>query len=154
MSVVKQAISALTGPVFDVIDEAVTDKDEANRLKQEIQAKVIDSKDSMAQYQMKIILAEATGESWTQRNWRPLLMLTIVAIIANNYLVGPLLSGLFGLEYPLLELPDPMWTLMTIGVGGYIGARSVEKVKGASPTQSKTSGPGLYQRVKGAIKNK
>lgn len=153
MSIVQQAISALTGPVFDVIDEAVTDKDEANRLKQEIQAKVIDSKDSMAQYQMKVILAEATGESWIQRNWRPLLMMTIVAIVANNYLVGPLLSGLFGLDYPVLELPEPMWTLMTIGVGGYIGARSVEKVKGTSANASKPSGPGLYQRIKGAIKN-
>ena len=30
----------------------------------------------------------------------------------------------------LLELPDALWTLLTIGVGGYTVGRSAEKVAG------------------------
>ena len=59
-------------------------------------------------------------------NWRPLLMLTCIAIIANNYLLNPYLK-LFFAAAPLLELPDALWELLKIGVGGYVVGRSVEK---------------------------
>lgn len=126
MNLVSKALSTIVGPLFGVIDKAVTDKDEANRLKQQIQSQLIDSKDSVVKAQMEIILAEAQGESWLQRNWRPLLMVTIVAIIANNYLLAPYLGAMFGVGLQL-ELPERMWDLMTIGVGGYVTGRSVEK---------------------------
>tara|TARA_B100000700_G_scaffold189815_1_gene209189 strand:- start:52442 stop:52879 length:438 start_codon:yes stop_codon:yes gene_type:complete len=124
---IEKAVGALTGPLFDVIDQAVTDKDEANRLKQQIQSRLIDSRDSAIKARMQIILAEATGESWIQRSWRPLLMLVIVAIIANNYLLAPYLGAMFGAGLQL-ELPERMWDLMTLGVGGYIAGRSGEKI--------------------------
>jgi len=126
MNLVSKALSAITGPLFGVIDKAVTDKDEANRLKQEIQAQLIDSKNSVVKAQMQIILAEAGGESWLQRNWRPLLMLVIIAIVANNYLIAPYLGAMFGVGLTL-PLPDALWDLMTLGVGGYVAGRSVEK---------------------------
>jgi hypothetical protein len=126
MNLVSKALSTIVGPLFGVIDKAVTDKDEANRLKQQIQSQLIDSKDSVVKAQMEIILAEAQGESWAQRNWRPVLMLVIVAIIANNYLLAPYLGAMFGVGLTL-PLPDALWDLMTLGVGGYIAGRSVEK---------------------------
>ena len=124
---IEKAVGALVGPLFDVIDQAVTDKDEANRLKGEIQSRLIDSRDSAIKARMQIILAEATGESWIQRSWRPLLMLVIVAIVANNYLLAPYLGAMFGVGLQL-ELPERMWDLMTLGVGGYIAGRSGEKI--------------------------
>lgn len=53
-------------------------------------------------------------------------MLTIVAIIANNYLLIPWLQ-VFGVPVALLELPESLYTLMTVGVGGYVAGRTVEK---------------------------
>ncbi|MEG3078494.1 3TM-type holin [Halomonas sp. 5021] len=126
MKLVSKALGAITGPLFGVIDKAVTDRDEANRLKQQIQSQLIDSKDSVVKAQMEIILAEAQGESWAQRNWRPVLMLVIVAIIANNYLLAPYLGAMFGVGL-MLDLPEPLWNLMTLGVGGYVGARTADK---------------------------
>ncbi len=128
----RESLGALTDPLFDVIDEAVTDKDEANRLKSQIKTRLIESRDSAMKARMEIILAEAQGESWIQRSWRPLLMIVIVAIIANNYLLAPYLSAMFGTGLQL-ELPERMWDLMTLGVGGYIAGRSGEKiVRGAT----------------------
>ena len=77
--------------------------------------------------QAKVIIAEAQGPSWLQRNWRPILMLTIVFIVANNYVIAPYIS-LFGYKSLALELPETMWDLMNIGVGGYIVGRSGEKI--------------------------
>lgn len=125
--IVGKALSAITGPLFGVIDQAVTDKDEANRLKQQIKSQLIESDNSVIKARMEIILAEAGGESWAQRNWRPVLMLVIVAIVANNYLIAPYLGAMFGVGL-MLDLPESLWDLMTLGVGGYIAGRSVEKV--------------------------
>jgi len=58
-----------------------------------------------------------------------LLMLIVVMIIANNYLLVPYANAFFGWGI-LLELPDALWTLLTIGVGGYTVGRSAEKVAG------------------------
>ncbi len=126
MNLITKALSAITGPLFSVIDKAVTDKDEANRLKSEIQSQLIESQDSLLKAQMQIILAEAQGESWAQRNWRPVLMLVIVAIIGNNYLIAPYLGAMFGVGLTL-PLPERLWDLMTLGVGGYVAGRSVDK---------------------------
>ena len=126
MNLVSKALDAITGPLFGVIDKAVTDKDEANRLKQEIQSQLIESQDSLLKAQMQIILAEAQGDSWAQRNWRPVLMLVIVAIIGNNYLIAPYLGAMFGVGLTL-PLPERLWDLMTLGVGGYVAGRTVDK---------------------------
>lgn len=74
-----------------------------------------------------IIVAEAKGESWLQRNWRPVTMLTFVLIMANNFIIAPYAVS-FGLSVPTLEVPQGMWTLLTVGIGGYIGGRSIEKI--------------------------
>ena len=126
MNLVSKALGVITGPLFEVIDKAVTDKDERNRLKAQIQSQLIDSENSIVKAQMQIILAEAGGESWLQRNWRPLLMLVIIAIVANNYLIAPYLGAMFGVGLTL-PLPDALWDLMTLGVGGYVAGRTVDK---------------------------
>ncbi|HBJ76264.1 MAG TPA: hypothetical protein DDY86_12495 [Syntrophaceae bacterium] len=77
--------------------------------------------------QAKVLIAEIAGQSWLQQNWRPILMLTIVAIVANNYIFVPYMQ-LFGLHAIILDLPEKLWNLMTLGVGGYIAGRTGEKM--------------------------
>ncbi len=75
---------------------------------------------------MNIIVAEAKSEHWIVAAWRPILMLTFTAIVANNYILYPYLS-LFWDDAPVLTIPLEMWSLMKIGLGGYVVGRSVEK---------------------------
>lgn len=135
---IERIIAALAGPIFSVIDKAVTDKDQAALIKQQIQEQLIEQKNSELQSRMKVVLAEIQGESWLQRNWRPLLMITIVAIVANNYLLSPYLGAMFGIGL-MLELPQALWDLMTLGVGGYIAGRSGEKMVSAWKGKDKPS---------------
>jgi hypothetical protein len=74
-----------------------------------------------------IIVAEAKGESWLQRNWRPVVMMTFTFIIANNYILAPYLSALFTVNIPTLKLTDQMFSLISLGLGGYVMGRSLEK---------------------------
>ena len=74
--------------------------------------------------QRDVIVAEAKGESWIQRTWRPIAMLTLLGLIV--WTVVP--ASIFSLELQWDAIPDKAWGLLTIGIGGYIGARTVEKV--------------------------
>lgn len=146
MNLIGNILGTVAGPVFDVIDQAVTDKDQANQLKAELKRRLIDQQDTRLNAQMKVILAEATGESWLQRNWRPLLMIVIVAIVANNYLLAPYLGAMFGVGLQL-ALPGELWDLMTMGVGGYIAGRSGEKIVGTLKGSLNNRGTGFISQV-------
>ena len=125
----------IIGPIIEkivgVVDQAVSDKDLAARLKAELKSELMALDASVLEKELdaktKIIVAEAQGHSWLQRNWRPILMITIVAVIANNYLLYPYLS-LFWTDAPAIELPPKLFNLLAIGVGGYVVGRSGEKM--------------------------
>ena len=63
-------IGSIGGKVLDIVDDVVEDKDEANRLKFQIQRQLIENKSSELESAAKIDLAEVQG-SWLQRNYRP-----------------------------------------------------------------------------------
>ena len=75
--------------------------------------------------QVKVLTTELSG-NWLQKSWRPILMLSITAILVNNYILVPYLQ-LFGLPATVLDFPDRLWNLLTLGVSGYIVGRSAEK---------------------------
>jgi len=77
--------------------------------------------------QRDIIVAESNGESWLQRNWRPTVLLTFTFIIANNYILIPYFSAFLSIDIPKLVLTDRMFDLISLGLGGYVIGRSVEK---------------------------
>jgi len=94
--------------------------------KQALTNSLIDYSKTILKQQASIVRAEAQGDSWLQRSWRPITMLCFVFIIANNYIIYPYLS-LFGIKSMMLTLPPQMWELLKIGLGGYVIGRSVEK---------------------------
>lgn len=125
----------IIGDIIDkglgIVDDLVPDKDLANKLKTRIKQQIEQNSHEKDLEQIRaqagVIKAEATGESWLQRNWRPVLMLVITVIVANNYVLFPYMS-LFTSKATMLDLPPELWNLLKIGVGGYIVGRSAEKV--------------------------
>lgn len=118
-------LPAIIGPLLSgligVVDQAVEDKDQANRIKARLNELALSGNMKELESAANIIVAEAQGESWLQRNWRPLLMVLFGIIVANNYVVVPI----FGT--PAAEIPPDMWDLLKLGVGGYVVGRTAEK---------------------------
>jgi len=110
-----------------IVDQLVPDKDLAAKIKAGIAQSVEDNAAKLDLAGTSIVKAEAAGKSWLQRNWRPILMLTIVSIIFNNYVLAPYLS-LFTDKVAIIDLPGGLWALLNVGVGGYVGGRSGEKI--------------------------
>ncbi len=135
-------IAPLAGKLFggvaqkacDIVSERVEDKDLANRINAELTQSIINTDISkfvtQIEAQKSVLIAEIQGDSWMQRNWRPLTMLIFVAIVANNYIIFPYLS-LFEATAGAttkLELPQFMWDCIKLGLSGYIVGRSAEKI--------------------------
>ena len=113
--------------VTDLVGQFVEDKDKANELETAIKNKLVNLEQEVVKAQRDIIVAEANSQSFIARNWRPIMMLTFVFIIANNYILFPYIQ-LFGGTALELKIPEAMWGLLKIGVGGYVVGRSGEKM--------------------------
>ncbi|MBL4595481.1 MAG: hypothetical protein JKX99_02770 [Robiginitomaculum sp.] len=117
---------ALISPVTQIIREIVPNGDQRFALEQQIERLLIEQEKAFVEAGRDVVVAEATGESWLQRNWRPISMLVFVAVIANNYLIAPYVQA-FGGVAVVLEIPPGMWGLLTMGLGGYVVGRTLEK---------------------------
>ena len=118
----------------DVIKRVLPeDKDKAADIEREINMVLIGNSAAIEQAAASVILAEAKSEHKITAIWRPVLMMTITAIVAWNILFAQLIElavlVMFGDRIPLsIPLPDQLWNLLMIGVGGYVVGRSGEKM--------------------------
>ena len=123
-------IGKVLSGVIDLVDKSIEDKDERNKIKSQL-TQVFNTSDltkfaKEIEEQASIIRAEATGQSWLQRNWRPGLMTLFGIIIFNNYILNPWLSAMFSINI-IMAIPPEMWQLLKLGISGYIVGRSAEK---------------------------
>ena len=121
------AIGPIAKLIAKTVAKAVPDKDLKAKLKHEINTQLLTSGTDEMKAASKIILAEAQSGSWLTSSWRPALMWICIIVIFNNFILMPFINIIFGTSL-ILEIPDPMWNLLTIGVGGYIAGRSGEKI--------------------------
>jgi hypothetical protein len=64
--------------------------------------------------------AEAKSEHWLTANWRPMVMLTFTGLVVARW---------FGLSAAITpEIETQLWTVIQLGIGGYVAGRSVEKI--------------------------
>jgi len=116
----------IIGQGLKIINKFVPDKELAAKLQAELSTELMKHEAEFVSYQRDIIVAEAKSESWMARNWRPIMMLMFVFIIFNNHVLAGWLQS-FGFTYVVLTVPEDMWDLLKIGLGGYIVGRSAEK---------------------------
>ena len=120
------AIAPLAKILFNTIEKAVPDKDLQAKLKADLQTQLLQSNTQELQAAAKIIEAEAKA-GWFASSWRPLLMYVLIFILVWNYILGPVIRLMLGTVITF-ELPGDVWTLLQIGLGGYVVGRSGESI--------------------------
>lgn len=115
------------GSLFTGLREAITgEKIQDPSLKLELLKEIQNAEAKMMEAKASTIIAEASSEHWVVSAWRPITMLVFVSIIANNYIIVPYFSS-WGYNVPVLDIPPNMWSLIELGLTGYIVGRSAEK---------------------------
>lgn len=104
-----------------VIDSLHTSDEEKQAARLKITEIVAAENAAMTEATSKIIMAEANGHSWLQRNWRPMTMMIFVVLITARW---------FGLSYEGMSEAELIeaWKLVKLGLAGYVGGRTIEKV--------------------------
>ena len=120
------AMAPLAKILFNTVDKAVEDKDLANRLKADLQTQMLQSHTEELTAAARVIEAEAKA-GWFAASWRPLLMYVLIFILIWNYILGPIIKFFFHAAITI-DLPGDVWTLLQIGLGGYVVGRSAESV--------------------------
>lgn len=120
-------------PIASLIDELHTSGEEKLTLQYKIGTVIqgiyqegVELDKKLIEAKTSIIIAEAQS-GWLTRSWRPIMMLMFGFCIFWE-VVGQ------AHILPAIVLPDRMWDLMELGLGGYVIGRSAEQVvKSAAP---------------------
>ena len=144
-------LELIRGPVFSIIDKLIPDPALKARLKAEIESKTLAHETRVVEAQRQILMLELAQGPLLTRLWRPLLMYVIILFLLLYGLILPvadLFSGAPVAFHPRWrEIPDGLWNLLSLGVGGYVGGRSLEKIAGTI-SRSIKSPPSPRQRTK------
>lgn len=104
------------GTLAKDIRSAITNDVPAEK-RAELESKALQIESEVKKAQAEVIIAEAKGDSWLQRNWRPIVMLGLFALI---------IADCFG--YLKFRLSEQSWELLKIALGGYVIGQSAEVV--------------------------
>jgi len=95
---------------------------------------VLAQKGELAEFtgRAEIVKTEAASENWLASSWRPILMLTFGALIVARW---------FGWAAPNLSEAEylKLWSIVELGLGGYVIGRSAEKIVPAAAAALKGS---------------
>jgi len=119
-------IAPLAKILFNTVDKAILDKDQAEKLKAQLNTQLLQSGTEELKAAASIVEAEAKS-NWYVAGWRPTLMYVLIFILVWNYILGPICKLFLG-TIITFELPGNVWTLLQIGLGGYVVGRSGESI--------------------------
>jgi hypothetical protein len=123
MGILTDLVGGVFKPLSDVIDHYLPSGDakiaaQTAVLQGQLQIaeQTLDYQKQLLDSQAKIVTAEAQGNSWLQRSWRPLTMLVFLGLVVAD-----------ALNYLPNRLAPEAWNLLQLGLGGYVVGRSAEK---------------------------
>jgi Holin of 3TMs, for gene-transfer release len=133
LSMVSSLVTGLlNGPISKALDGFISDVQLRRKLEAELEQLLLTHMGKALEQEAAIVLAEVKSEHWLTRSWRPMLMLTLLGIVLFFGLALPLADGLAGRTLAFNprwnDIPPPLWDFLMIGMGGYIGGRSLEKI--------------------------
>ena len=125
-------ISSLVGPVSDILDKVVTDKDLKEKLSHDIATMAERHAHEVVKAQIEVNKTEAQHHSMFVAGWRPAIGWVCCLGMAGNFLIIPFVNMALelletGVVVPMIELELMMPVLM--GMLGLGAMRTVEKVK-------------------------
>ena len=126
-----KVLDVLTGPLSDILDKFVADKDLKTKLNHELELEL--HRANIAQ--LEINKVEAAHKSVFVSGWRPACAWMCTTALGYHFILQPIIVFLFALSGETIPLPEfDMNALLTILLGmlGLGGMRSFEKMKGVN----------------------
>lgn len=112
--------------VLPVFDRLIPDVNAREKAKEELTKTLLENQTAIMSAMKDTMAADAASESWLTRSARPIVVMWSLGMIT-----WVVLSPIFNLQTATLTalsgVPDSLWNLVSVGIGGYMLARTVEK---------------------------
>jgi len=151
LTIMQAALALWRGPLAKILEAHVADQELRAKLAAEIETSLAEQLGKGLEAQANVVASEIRSEHWLTRSWRPLLMLLFMALLVIYGVALPALDLMAAHPVPFAprwrDLPPELWNLLTVGLGGYVGGRSVEKiVDGITSMREAERRKGLFSR--------
>jgi len=128
-------LAPIAKSIFSTVDKVITSKAEKEKIKAELQHKIITGDLKEIEAAATVIQLEAQG-TWLQRSWRPLIGMSCALAIFWEFVLSKFILFICGLlQYEVVNIPElDMGTLMPLVMSllGMGALRTFEKTKGIS----------------------
>jgi len=120
----------MIGPILDIVNKFIPSQEERDKLKVDLTKEIT----KQQQMQADLIKKEQNSDSYLTRNWRPIFASVCGLMIVSHwflYDIMPYIRTVFELNFWIPADPGldaELWTTMRLCLGGYLGARSAEKI--------------------------
>lgn len=132
-------VSAIFRALDTVADKIWPDAGEREANLSRIKSELIAQESTIIKESASVIRSEVQGDSWLQKSWRPITMIWFLVLISAYWF------GFTPVNMPV-EIVDSLFSLVQLGLGGYVIGRSAEKI-----TQVAT-GSGVVEQVRRAFR--
>ena len=121
-------LPALLGAVGPILAKVLPDEAQRLQVQLDLQKALIDQQGEIGRAMAEVMKADAGSESPLARNARPLTVLWALAMITWVGVISPMLGLQVEVVAALKGVPVDLWSLLTVGIGAYMLARSVDKI--------------------------
>ncbi len=116
-------LNILVGPITEALTKTIPDVNKRAEAQEAIQQAIVNSNDKALEAMSSTMAADAASDGILTRNARPIVVLWSLGMV--SYLIFWPSQVVFD---AMRAVPDQLWNLISIGIGGYTLARTAEKV--------------------------
>lgn len=112
---------SLMPTLINLIGKVIPDADKQKDAAAELMRMIVEGDLRDVEARANVVMSELNSQNWLASVWRPIMMLTFLLLIVCAW---------FGLVPPNMNpaMLDHIFTLLEIGMGGYVVGRSAEKI--------------------------
>jgi hypothetical protein len=121
-------LGTLLPGIFEIIGKYFKNDQEKMEAQARITEHILKNEATVIEASRDVVKAEIESESVLARNWRPILMYLLMVLLIWIIAISPIFHLQEATKVSLQSVPDSLWNLLMIGMGGYIFGRSAEKI--------------------------
>ena len=120
-------ITAIITAISGVLTRIIPDPDKRIQVEADIHRALLENQSAIYGAMKDVMAADAASDSWLTKNARPIVVMWCLVMI--TWVVFSPMFGLQGATIAALRaVPSDLWNLVTVGIGGYILAKSAVDV--------------------------
>jgi hypothetical protein len=123
-----QVLSLVLPVVSKILERAIPDPEERAKVQAELAVAIQEKETAILNAARDVIVAEGSSESKLARNWRPVLMYLLMGLLVWLIAIAPSFGLVEPTKVAMSAVPEDLWNLLMIGMGGYIAGRTGEKI--------------------------